>query len=201
MLNLEIGHQMIQQLLKVLQLDYLTSLYGTKQVITKPTHILESSSSCIDFIFTNQPNIVMESGVHLSQHEKCHHQITYSKLNLRIEYPSPYIRKTWDYNRFETDSIYRSIEIFHWSYLFLHKNVHEQVELFNKMLLNIFQNFIPNKIILCDDKDPPWMNEEIKNFIKRKNWLFQCQRKSGNLDYPSFNSVTQDISNIVNSSK
>ena len=93
---------MIQQQLKVLQLDYLTSLYGTKQVITEPTHILESSSSCIDFIFTNQPNIVMESGVHLSQHEKCHHQITYSNLNLRIEYPSPYIRKTWDYNRFET---------------------------------------------------------------------------------------------------
>ena len=200
MLNLEIGHRMIQ-LLKVLQLDYLTSLYGMKQVITKPTHILESSSSCIDFIFANQPNIVMESGVHLSQHEKCHHQITYSKLNLRTEYPSPYIRKTWDYNRFETDSIYRSIEIFYWSYLFLRKNVHEQVELFNKMLPNIFHNFIPNKIILYDYKDPPWMNEEIKNFIKKKNWLFQCQRKSGKLDYASLNSVTQDISNIVNSSK
>ena len=37
--------------------------------------------------------------------------------------------------------------------------------------------------------------------IKRKNWLFQCQRKSGNLDYASLNSITQDISNTVNSSK
>ena len=74
-----------------------------KQVITEPTHILESSASCIDLIFTNQPNIVMDSGVHLSLHEKCHHQIIYSKLNLRIEYPPPYIRKIWDYNRSETD--------------------------------------------------------------------------------------------------
>ena len=167
-LNPAIGHRMIQQLLKVLQVDYLTSLYGTKQVITEPTHILESSSSCIDFIFTNQPNIFMESGVHLSQHEKCHHQIT-----LRIEYPSPYIRKTWDYNRFETDSIYRSIDSFYWTYLFLRKNVHEQVELFNKMLLNIFHNFIPNKSILCDDKYPPWMNEEIKKLaisMSKKVW-------------------------------
>ena len=79
--------------------------------------------------------------------------------------------------------------------------MHEQVELFNKTLLNIFHNFIPNKIILCDDKDPPWMNDKIKNLIKRKNWLFQCQRKSGNLDYASLNSITQDISNAVNSSK
>ena len=100
-----------------------------KQVITEPTNILESSASCIDLIFTNQPNIVMDCGVHLSLHEKCHHQIIYSKLNLRIEYPPPYIRKIWDYNRSEIDSINRSIEIFDWSYLFLDKKVHEQVEL------------------------------------------------------------------------
>ena len=69
------------------QLDYFTCLYGMKQVITKPPHILESSASCIDLIFTNQPNIVMDSGVHLSLHNK------YSKLSLIIEYPPPYIRK------------------------------------------------------------------------------------------------------------
>ena len=124
---------------------------------------MESSASYIDLIFTNQPNIVMDSGVHLSLHGKCHHQIIYSRLKLKIEYPPPYIRKIWDYNRSETDSINRSIEIFDWSYLFSGKNkVHEQVELFNKTLLNIFHNFIFNKIILCDDKDPPWKNDKIK---------------------------------------
>ena len=46
--------------------------------------------------------------------------------------------------------------------------MHEQVEPFNKILGNIFQNFIPNKIILCEDKDPPLMDDEIKNLIKRK---------------------------------
>ena len=134
------------------QLDYFTSLCGMKQVITEPTHILESSASCIDLIFTNQPNIAMDSGVHLSLHEKCHHQIIYSILNLRTEYPPPYIRKIWNYNRPETDSINCSIEIFDWSYLFSEKNVHEQVELFNKTLLNIFHNFIANKVILCGDR-------------------------------------------------
>ena len=45
------------------------------------------------------------------------------------------------------------------------------------------------------------MNLEIIKLIKRKNWLFQCQRKSGNLDYASLNAITQDISNPVTSSK
>ena len=34
----------------VTQLDYLTSLYGMKQVVTEPIHILESSASCRDLI-------------------------------------------------------------------------------------------------------------------------------------------------------
>ena len=120
---------------------------------------------------------------------------------LKIEYPPLYTRKIWNYSRSETDLINCSIESFNWSKLFSGKNVHEQVELFNKTLLNIFHNFIPNKIIVCDDRDPPWMNDEIKKMIKRKNWLFQSQRKSCKLDFAVLNSLTQDISDAITSSK
>ena len=67
------------------QLNYLTSLYGMEQVITEPTHILEYSSSCIDLIFSNKPNLITDSGVHLTLHSKCHHQIIYPQFNLKIE--------------------------------------------------------------------------------------------------------------------
>ena len=92
------------------QLDSITSLYGTKQLISEPAHILQQSSSCINPIFTNQLNIVMDSGVDSSLRPKCHHQIIYSKLNLKLEYPRPYIRKIWNYNRAETNLINRAIE-------------------------------------------------------------------------------------------
>ena len=104
----------------------------------------------------------MDSGVHLSLHEKYHHQIIYSELSFKIEYPAPYIRKIQDYSRSETDSIIRSTETFDWSYLFSGKNMHEQVEPFNKTLLNIFHNFIPSKTILSGDKDPPQMKTKSK---------------------------------------
>ena len=78
------------------QLEFLTSLYEMKQLIAEPTHVLENSSSCIDLIFTNQPNLIMDAGVHPPLHLKCHHQVICAKINLQIEYPPPYTRKVWD---------------------------------------------------------------------------------------------------------
>ena len=42
-------------------------------IINDATHILEASSSCIDLIFTTQPNLAVESGVHPSLHTNCDH--------------------------------------------------------------------------------------------------------------------------------
>ena len=58
-------------------IDTLTSSYGLTQIISEPTHILPHSSTCIDLLFTNQPNMVSESGVFPSLHNNCHHQIIY----------------------------------------------------------------------------------------------------------------------------
>ena len=45
------------------------------------------------------------------------------------------------------------------------------------------------------------MNDEIKKMIKRKNWLFQSQRKSCKLDFAVLNSLTQDMSEAITSCK
>ena len=101
----------------------------------------------------------------------------------------------------KTSLINRAIENCYWPGLVLGKNVHQQVEIFNKTLLKFFHNYIPNKFILCGNKDPSWLNEEIKSLIHRKNSLYQRQRKSGSIDYTSLNAVTKDISNAISSSK
>ena len=61
--------------------ESLTSQCGFKQVISDPIHILEKSSSCVDLIFTSQPNLVMNSDVHSSLHPNCYHQIIHAKFN------------------------------------------------------------------------------------------------------------------------
>ena len=74
-------------------LESITSKFGLYQLINEPTHLLENYSSFIDLIFTSQPNLVVESGVHPSLYPNCHHQIYFAKLNLMISYPPPYSRE------------------------------------------------------------------------------------------------------------
>ena len=94
------------------QVDSLTPSHGLSQIVSCPTRILPNSSSCIDLIFTNQPNLVTESGGCLSLHPKCHHQIVFAKLNLKEEYPPLYERLIWDYKNVDISSINRAIDIF-----------------------------------------------------------------------------------------
>ena len=68
----------ITSLVEGSKVDAITSSYGLNQLIQEPTRILNSSSSCIDLIFTSQPNLVTESGIHSSLHSNCHHQIVLS---------------------------------------------------------------------------------------------------------------------------
>ena len=89
-------------------------------------------------------------------------------MNFKVEYPPPYQRLVWNFKKSNNGAIKSAIKLVDWNFLFSHKNVHEQVVIFNQTLMNIFSNYIPNKLITVDDKDPPWMNQYIKKKILDK---------------------------------
>ena len=62
------------------------------------------------------------------------------------------------------------------------------VFLFNRTIKNILSNYIPHEIIICDDRDPPWINNRVKELISEKNNAFQCYLRS-NKDPKLFNKV------------
>ena len=141
------------------------------QVIEEPTHILDTSS-CIDLIFTSQPNLIIESGVHSSLHSNCHHQIIFAKFNLEVVYPPPYVRKFWHYKDANTKLIRWAINEFNWRRAFSNTNVNEKVDIFNSTILNILSKFIPHKFVVYDDKDPPWFNKKITKYWKLSTSFF-----------------------------
>ena len=116
---------------------------------------------CIDSIFTSQPNLEKESGVHSSLHPNCYHQIIFARINLSICYSRPYEHEIWHYEKAYTDLIRRSIDQFSWDNRFSNIDVNQKVHLFNQTIKNILCNFIPHETVTCDDRDPPWINSKI----------------------------------------
>ena len=105
---------------------------------------------------------------------------TTSKLSLSnylCHFP-PYTREVWHYKDSNDDLIRRAIIQFNCESAFKNKNVDEKVLTFNKIVLNILCNFILCELIVCDDKDPPWFNINIKPLIHEKIKTYKVLRKN-----------------------
>ena len=94
------------------QAEALACFYGLNQIIFSPTHILRNWFSCIELIFTNQPNFVIGTRVHPSLHANCHHQITFLKLKLKMKYPPSYERLVWDYKSVGLETLNKEMKGF-----------------------------------------------------------------------------------------
>ena len=177
--------------------------FGLHQIINEPTHILENPSSCIDLIFTSQPNLSVESETQPSLHPNCHHQIVYAIFNLEVIYPPAYTREVWHYQDSDVELIGRSLNGSDWDRAFANKHVDEKDEIFNKTVFNILSNFIPHEVIVCDYKDPPWFNGKIKSLINEKLRTYNAYRKNivNSQLRKNLSSLQQRLRDLIDDSK
>ena len=133
-----------------LELESLTSSAGYTQIINKPTHAVYSSMSSIDLIFYTNLNLISKYGVDVTIFDKCHHDIIYGKINIRVPLPPTYVREVWFYRKANVENIKKTISNFNWNKAFENLAIVEKVALLNQTLLNIFRNHNPNKKIKCD---------------------------------------------------
>lgn len=56
-----------------------------------------------------------------------------------------------------------STELVNWETLFNNKTVNKQVCIFSETIMNIFSNFVHNRLVTFDDSAPTWMNIFVKN--------------------------------------
>ena len=75
---------------------------------------------------------------------------------------------------------------FDWNKAFLEKST-------DKKASNITSNFILNKIVTIDDRDPPWTNRNIKSIIKNKTeYLKNCVKPNNSHSVRHFEQM-QDV--------
>ena len=66
-----------------------------------------------------------------------------------------------------------------WPTIFAGLDVDDMMQLLTSKCINILLQYIPNKIITCDDRDPPWMTATLKSAIKPKRRVYNKYVKRG----------------------
>ena len=153
-------------------LDALLESNDLTQLIDQPTNIESTGVSCVHLTITNQPNLFVDYGIHSSLDNFCHHQIIHSKVNVSVPSPPPYRKQVWDYSKADEEEIWNTLLNIDWSFKFLDLTVDEMTSVFTASVMDIMLRYIPNKMIKCHDKDPPWITPEIKTAIKRKHRVY-----------------------------
>ena len=166
------------------EIEELFSSSGLKQLISEPTNFTPNKNpTCIDLIATDQPNLVLDSGTRSSLDPYCHHDIVYCKINFRIPPAPPYERKIWHYNRANITAIRRSMSLYPWQvHLNLNHDPNWQVQTFTNTLLNIMSNFVPNEKKKYVNRNPPWITNDLRTLLKRKNRFYKNYKKRGYRD-------------------
>ena len=124
-----------------------------EQLINEPTHIRDDGTqTCIDLLFTNQPQSFTNVEVLPHPVSQSKHLIIHGKLNFSMPSPPPYKRKIWEYNKANHVNINNQMNCVDWEGLFHNQSVDEMTQLFSVNFLSIMAVNIPNKIITSNDK-------------------------------------------------
>ena len=185
------------------EIESLTSSAGYKQIIDKPAHVINNSMSCIDLIFCTNQNVISNYDVDVSLFNKCHRNIILGKIDIRFPLPPVYVREVWDYSKANVENIKKAVANFNCKRAFENLSVDEKVELLNETLLNIFRNYIPNKKIKCDYRQPPWMTDDIKKSLKQRSKLTKYFYENGqrNSDHVKVLQKSGECTNLISEVK
>ena len=67
-------------------------------------------------------------------------------------------------------------------------------------MLNVFSNYVPNKIVTFNDKDPPWMTQYLKSQINSHNNVYQKYYRKTNHsadDFIFLENVLSEVSDLI----
>ena len=69
--------------------------------------------------------------------------------------------------------------------------------------MSVFSNFVPNKFVTFNDRDPPWMTPNLNNKINYRNNIYREYLIKGKqqVDYIKLQNTTKELSELISTRK
>ena len=148
--------------------------YNLHQLINEPTHFTETSSTIIDLILVSNVQSIEMFGVgepFLMQDIRYHCPI-YTIFTLKKPVTKSFKRKIWLYEKGNYDELHTKVSEFDWNNV-RNEDTNQYALNFSSKLLEISSDCIPTKFITVRPQDVPWMNNNIRKLMKKRNRLYK----------------------------
>jgi hypothetical protein len=155
--------------------------HSLHQLVTEPTYIVSNACTCVDLVYTDQPNLITQNSINPSLHKNCHHQVNHFQLNLICSPPPPYQRFIWHFGRAKKVELLRAMRMYDWerALLLRQTNIDDQVSQFEEVVNNISKEFIPHENRTFYPRDPPWLTKNCKDFYKKYHRKYKSYARRG----------------------
>ena len=148
------------------KLRMFSTKFNLSQLITQPTRVSNNTSTLIDHIYVNNPELYAHSGQlepGLSDHvliftARKRAKLCKSKTTIIIR----------DYKHFSQINFLHSIQNEDWTDLFNSTDVNEAVSIFNFIFLKIVNEHMPFRKIRVRERSAPWVTSEFLSILDLK---------------------------------
>jgi len=151
-----------------------------EQIIDKPTRITENTSSLLDLIITNRPDIIIHFDV-IPCHVADHELITMT-LNIKKTKRPPVIKTFRDFKHYNPQSFCELIlsKESTLSNISLTDNVNDQVTILTEVIKSSIDALAPYVTRTVRRPPAPWINDDIQRAISDRNNAHQALKSNRN---------------------
>ena len=168
-------------------LNNLCTSLNMKQLITQPTRETETSKTLIDVIFTSNPAIIVDSGI-----------VETVVLNLRMPKPPAVYVVTRSYRYYDPQSFLSDLNKIPLYENTLCNDVNEKLPHFNEAFFQVLDNHAPIKKIKIKRRRCPFINEEIKEKMAKRDQAHKIARETGALvDWQYYRDCRNDVKRVL----
>ena len=148
----------------LLRVMHLNSLH---QVVTEPTRYTENSSTLLDLILTQNPDIIEKVGV---LPPVCSdHCCPFIEIANNMTKGFKFKRILYNYSKLDEEKYLNELSSVDWNDIISTGQVDKAAELFTEKLTAAAKRCMPIKAVTEHDNDQPWITNEIKKLICKKN--------------------------------
>jgi hypothetical protein len=140
------------------------------QTVLEPTHISTEYANILDLLITDSPGYIINQK--LLPPLGSRHQIVSAEFRIQYRRDKAYFREIWSYKHGDFEGLIEELQNTPWRVGFeLYDDIDDIADFWHKLFMEATRSKIPNKIIRVRPMDKPWMTNDVKTHIRRRNRL------------------------------